>query len=43
VHSDNKEQVMKNNQYGEVQEYTEKKYRVTATRKGKTEKATSVT
>jgi hypothetical protein len=32
---DNKEEVIKMNQHSEVKEYTEKKYRITATRKRK--------
>jgi hypothetical protein len=39
VHSDNnKEEVIERNQYSEIQEYTEEKYRITATKKRKTEK-----
>jgi hypothetical protein len=42
VHSDNNEEVIKRNQYSEIQEYTEKKYKKIATKnkniKVKTEK-----
>jgi phage pi2 protein 07 len=43
VYSDNKEVVIKRNQYSEVQEYTEKKYRMTGTKKRKTEKCNTTT
>jgi hypothetical protein len=43
VHSDNKEEVIKGNQYSEIQEYTEEKYRITATKKRKNRKVKSVT
>jgi hypothetical protein len=33
VDSDNKEEVIRRNQYTETQEYTEEKYRLTATKK----------
>jgi hypothetical protein len=33
VHSDNKEEVIERNQYSEIQEYMEEKYRITATKK----------
>jgi hypothetical protein len=35
VHSENKE-VTKSNQYSEIQQYTDEKYRITATNKRKT-------
>jgi hypothetical protein len=35
VHSDNKEELIKRNQYGEIQEYIEEKYRITATKRRK--------
>jgi hypothetical protein len=35
VHSDNKEEVIKMNQYSEIQECVEEKYRITATKKKK--------
>jgi hypothetical protein len=38
VHSDNKEEVIKRNQYSEIQEYMDKKYRITATKKRKKNK-----
>jgi hypothetical protein len=38
VHSDNKE-VIKRNQYSEIKEYMEEKYRITATKKRKNRKS----
>jgi len=38
VHSDNKEDI-KRNQYSEIQEYREEKYRITATKKRKKQKS----
>jgi hypothetical protein len=32
-YSDNKEEVIERNQYSEIQEYTEEKYRITVTKK----------
>jgi phage pi2 protein 07 len=43
VYSDNKEVVIKRNQYSEVQEYMEKKYRMTGTKKRKIEKCNTTT
>jgi hypothetical protein len=43
VQSDNKEEVIKRNQCSEIQEYTEEKYRITATKRRKSRKVKSVT
>jgi hypothetical protein len=42
VRSDNKEDVIKRNQYSEIQEYSEEKYTITATKKRKNKKVKSI-